>query len=201
MLAVGLARFVTRELGKPSRLTGLLLNAANAPVNSRALKLLAVDPGERVIEVGFGGGRSLAELAAHAHFVAGVDRSAAAVDGARKRLAREIAAGAVEVAQASVEDLPFPDESFDCGLCVHAIYFWPDPHAGLAEMVRTLRPGGRLVLATSLKGPPEAMARNGFGHLDRTAQEMLLRDAGFGDVRFSTSRGALLAQARRPSTG
>jgi len=197
MARVGLARTVTRQLGEPSRLAGLVLNRANRRVNSCALELLDVQPTEHVIEIGFGGGRALAEVARGAGFAAGVDRSRAAVTSARNQFATEIEAGRVEIAEASVEALPFAERSFHCAFTVHTIYFWPQPDEGLAEVARVLRPGGRLVLVTSLKPPPKAIAKHGFGHLERSEQQIMLSRAGFTDIEFVTRGAALFATARR----
>ncbi len=57
-------------------------------------------------------------------------------------------AGVADVVTA--EFLPFPDESFDLVLCTEAFDFVPDPVAGLAEMRRVLRPGGKLLMTVSL---------------------------------------------------
>jgi 2-polyprenyl-3-methyl-5-hydroxy-6-metoxy-1,4-benzoquinol methylase len=48
----------------------------------------------------------------------------------------------------SVMDLPFPDESFDYVVCTEVIEHTVEPHRGVAEVARVLRPGGTLVLTT-----------------------------------------------------
>jgi SAM-dependent methyltransferase len=57
-------------------------------------------------------------------------------------------AGVADVVTA--EFLPFPDQSFDLVLCTEGFDFVPDPVAGLAEMRRVLRPGGKLLMTVSL---------------------------------------------------
>ena len=54
----------------------------------------------------------------------------------------------VSIAQASALDLPFAPFSFDAVLATLLLCRLPDPVKGLAQMVRVLRPGGRLLLAT-----------------------------------------------------
>jgi SAM-dependent methyltransferase len=54
----------------------------------------------------------------------------------------------VKVAQASALDLPFAALTFDVVMATLLLCRLPDPVAGLAQMVRVLRPGGRLLLAT-----------------------------------------------------
>ncbi|WP_298470539.1 class I SAM-dependent methyltransferase [uncultured Erythrobacter sp.] len=51
-----------------------------------------------------------------------------------------------DVVQASAEDLPFPDKSFDASMAVLTVHHWPDQQAGLREMRRVTR--GRIVLLT-----------------------------------------------------
>jgi ubiquinone/menaquinone biosynthesis C-methylase UbiE len=60
---------------------------------------------------------------------------------------------------ADVQDLPFPDGSFDAVLANHMLYHVPDRPRGLSEIRRVLRPGGRLYAAT-----------NGAAHLGRIRQ-------------------------------
>jgi arsenite methyltransferase len=136
---MGLARFIAHQLGRPSRVTGRLLNLANARGNERAVELLDVSSDQRALDVGFGGGVALGKLAARAQSVAGIDRSEAAVGSVRQRFRREIEEGGLHVELASVEAIPFDDESFDQVLTVHTIYFWPDPERGLRETLRVLK--------------------------------------------------------------
>src|SRR3954453_2375627 len=181
---MGPARFIAHQLGRPSRITGRLLNLANASGNARAVELLELSSDHRALDVGFGGGVALGELVGGARSVAGIDHSEAAVRSARQRFRREIEEGRLQVELASVEAIPFEDASFDRILTVHTIYFWPDPERGLREILRVLRSGGRLVLATDVKGPRKAVASHGFNSYGQEQQSELLRAAGFSAVRF-----------------
>jgi ubiquinone/menaquinone biosynthesis C-methylase UbiE len=97
----------------------------------------------RVLEVAIGTGRSL-PFYADAVELTGVDLSPAMLDLARRRaaeLGRE-----VELLEADAEHLPFDDVRFDTVVCELALCSIPRPTAALAEMVRVLKPGGRLLL-------------------------------------------------------
>jgi len=52
----------------------------------------------------------------------------------------------VTLRQGSAHELPFPEASFDTVLCTFGLCAIPDPAAAVGEMVRVLRPGGRLIL-------------------------------------------------------
>jgi SAM-dependent methyltransferase len=54
----------------------------------------------------------------------------------------------VRVEHADLLDLPYPDDSFDYVTCVSTVEHTPDPRRALAEMVRCVRPGGRVLLTT-----------------------------------------------------
>ena len=66
---------------------------------------------------------------------------------ASRRNRRGIEAGRVALRQASAEDLPFPEASFDKVLLVHTVYFWPELAPAFREIARVLRPAGRVVVA------------------------------------------------------
>jgi ubiquinone/menaquinone biosynthesis C-methylase UbiE len=122
---------------------------------------MEVQPDGRVLEIGFGPGVSLAYLAQQAQQVIGVDVSGVMVQQARKRNAQAIAAGRVELHQASAERLPLAAASYDKVLSINSIQIWPDPAAGLREVRRVLKPGGRLALGfagPALPFEPQAAA-------------------------------------------
>jgi SAM-dependent methyltransferase len=100
--------------------------------------LAGVAVGQRVLDVGCGPGALTAELAARvgAVSVTAVDPSEPFVAAARARNP------GVEVQQASAEQLPFPDATFDAALAQLVVHFMADPVAGLGEMRRVTRPDG-----------------------------------------------------------
>jgi len=148
------------------------------------LARLEVAPEDRLLELGFGSGRLLAQVAArasHGH-VAGVEPSLAMLRHAARRNARLVAAGRVALRQGSSRDLSdFAEASFDGVYGVHVPCFWDEPTRDLAEIARVLRPGGRLVLGYwPEETPPPCI---------RVAElEARLGEAGFGAVRTERER-------------
>jgi ubiquinone/menaquinone biosynthesis C-methylase UbiE len=107
---------------------------------------LAVEPGDRALDVGCGPGFYCAELLAEV----GSSGSVVGIDGspAMLALAAQRCEGAdnVEFHEADATSLPVPDASVDRALCVQVLEYLADPDAALAEMHRTLRPRGRVVV-------------------------------------------------------
>jgi arsenite methyltransferase len=143
-----LVAFVAAQLRRPRgwfgrRVMAPVLNEGNKPLLDAALEAAAPVPGERVLDVGFGGGYTLERLAAVVgpESVAGVELSDAMIAAVRERCG-----DAFDLRLADAAALPLPDACIDVVLSVNTIYFWPDPGRVLAEMARVLKPGGRVVL-------------------------------------------------------
>jgi SAM-dependent methyltransferase len=112
------------------------------------LAALALEPGERVIDVGSGPGLLACQMAAvvgPAGAVVGVDASDSMLALAK---ARRPPAGsaAVEFKHAMADALPFPDASFDVAVSTQVYEYVPDVPRALMELHRLLRPGGRVVI-------------------------------------------------------
>jgi SAM-dependent methyltransferase len=107
---------------------------------------LAATPGERILDVGCGpgfyGGELLEELGPDGSIV-GLDSSASMLALAARRCAGH---GNVEFREADATSLPVEDASFDAAVCVQVLEYVPDLEAGLDELYRALRPGGRVVI-------------------------------------------------------
>ena len=158
-------------------------------MNRLTLERLDPGPADDVLEIGFGGGGLLAMLlAATGGRVIGVDLSPAMVARARRRFAGE---PRVELHVASVQALPLADASVDRACSVNNIYFWPDPAAGMAELARTVRPGGRVAIAFE---PTDELRkwpghRFGFRLFDEEEVRALMEGAGFAAIRRAEGSG------------
>jgi SAM-dependent methyltransferase len=99
--------------------------------------------GKDVIELGCGTAYFGAWLARRGARVVGVDITPAQLETAR-RLQQETGLD-MEFIEASAEDVPLPDASFDLAVSEYGASIWCDPELWIAEAARLLRPGGRLV--------------------------------------------------------
>ena len=108
------------------------------------LRALPPIEGKDVIELGCGTGYFGAWLRrAGAGRVVGVDVTPAQLDTAR-RCEAEFHLG-LEFVEASAEDVPLPDTSFDLAVSEYGASIWCEPGAWIGEAARLLRPGGELV--------------------------------------------------------
>lgn len=98
--------------------------------------------GKDVIELGCGTAYFGAWLAKRGARVVGVDVTPAQLDTAR-RLQQETGLD-MQFLEASAEDVPLPDASFDLAVSEYGASIWCDPEVWIAEAARLLRPGGRL---------------------------------------------------------
>jgi ubiquinone/menaquinone biosynthesis C-methylase UbiE len=173
--------------------------AIGEPLANGLIRLAAVRPDERVLDVACGTGivaRLVSDQVDSNGTVAGVDINPGMLEVARSNTPADMS---IEWHESAAEDMPLPDEAFDVVLCQLSLQFIPDKLAALQEMHRVLAPGGRLLL--NLPGPAgnlfvilaEAMERHisaeaaGFvTHVfslhDTTEIEQLLGEAGFHDI-------------------
>jgi len=159
------------------------------------LDALAPAPGERLLEIGCGGGLLLAEALAAGAVATGVDHSADMVALARAR------APAADVMLARAESLPFAARAFDAIAMSAVFFFLPDPVLVLRECRRVLRGDGRLAIYTTsaeLRGTPaapEPVASRSHFHTDEELAA-LARRAGLRGVGVRNDDGGQLLTAR-----
>lgn len=112
------------------------------------LKHVRIQDDFTILDVGCGGGRTIEKLAAMAPngMVFGVDYAKGSVAASRAKNAESIKAGRVDIHQASVSALPFPDDKFDLVTAVETQYYWPDLVNDMREILRVLKPGGTLIV-------------------------------------------------------
>ena len=105
---------------------------------------LAMAANERLLDVGCGMGDMACGYAAGGATVTGVDASAAMLDAARGRAQRESVSVDFHVGDATALD--FPDNAFDACRSERVLQWVPDIGAAVRDIVRVVRPGGRLCL-------------------------------------------------------
>lgn len=115
----------------------------------------ALPEGGRVLEVGSGPGHLAIQMAsAHGLDVVGLDLDAAMIERARGNAARTAAATPPSFVVGDVASLPFPDDTFDVVVSTLSMHHWEDPSAGLNEIARVLKPGGRALIWDLGPGAP-----------------------------------------------
>jgi SAM-dependent methyltransferase len=111
-----------------------------------------ITAGERVLDLGCGGGRHAFELYRRGANVVACDLDLAELAGVQNMFRAMIAAGeppagaTAAVVQGNVLSLPFPDGSFDAVIISEVLEHIPDDEQAMAEIARIVRPGGRVAV-------------------------------------------------------
>jgi ubiquinone/menaquinone biosynthesis C-methylase UbiE len=191
-----LVPLILYQVRKPSRWIGrpmlLSMNKSHSSMTDWGLRQLRIERGFAILDVGCGGGRTIEKLWAMTDGpVCGIDYSAESVALARKVNAAAIGAGHVDIRQAPVSAIPFPDGRFDLATAIETHYYWPDIVAGMKEIRRVLKPGGTaMLLAESYKGAPlhqfqwAVMTALRAVHLSVDEHRQAFEAAGFTDVKI-----------------
>jgi SAM-dependent methyltransferase len=178
------------------------------PVFEQCLGDLGVSEGTRLLDVGCGAGLALRLAADRGADVSGLDAAEGMLEHARRRVP------AAPLVQGEIEQLPFGDASFDIVTGFNSFQYAASPGRALAEAVRVIRPGGRVLamvwgpadqcqsapyLASlgKLMPPPPPGAPGPFALSDAGVLADLLRGAGLEgvDVRDAPSRWRFPDQA------
>lgn len=167
---------------------------------------LRLGPGDLVVDVACGPGNFTSAFAA----AVGPDGHAVGVDLSEPMLARarrDNAHPRATYLRVDAHHLPFPEGSVDAVSCYAALYLIPDPYAVLEEMVRVVRPGGRLALMASKASPhgwlrpaqARALGMGGLRMFDADDFTRRLRAAGFTEVEQELHGVAQYVSATAPA--
>lgn len=154
------------------------------------LDALDLPAGAQILDAGCGSGRTMVELADYGT-VSGVELNEHAAEVARAR-------GVGEVRIGRLEQLPWPDASFDLMTCLDVIEHTPDDRATLAELARVCRPGGRALITVPAYPALWSMHDEANHHYRRYSRAMLraaCTGGGWRLERMSSFNGLLLAPA------
>jgi len=151
---MNLKTFISKQARKPSGLFGRwvmskIFDHGNAAINDFMKEQLLLQEKDHILEIGFGTGKLIFEMAKQVNkgLIEGIDLSDTMVAIAEKEIKNYIAAGRVIIRQGNFEETAYNDNCFDKIFSANTIYFWPQPDNFIKNILRILKPGGKLILA------------------------------------------------------
>jgi ubiquinone/menaquinone biosynthesis C-methylase UbiE len=147
---------------KIAKVYDVLAEHSEAPVREAGLAMLNAQPGQHVLEIGFGTGHSLIELArsvGRSGRVFGIDLSEKMLEISQELAAREGLDEWIELSCGDAVHLPYESESLDGIFMSFTLELFDTPEIPLvlAECKRVLKPGGRIVVVGMSRLLPEGL--------------------------------------------
>jgi ubiquinone/menaquinone biosynthesis C-methylase UbiE len=168
----------------------LMLRGKWQALRRKTADLAQLQPGETVLDVGCGTGTQALiakERVGETGRVSGIDPSSQMIARARWKAKRRRLP--VDFQAAVIEQLPFPDQTFDVVLSTFMMHQLPDDlkRQGLVEIARVLKPGGRLLVVDTRRpeehaGQPARPVHVGPWNSGVQDQPALMQAAGFSQV-------------------
>lgn len=206
-------RSVAQAFGYSTDDLALLPSQANMGLScGNPVALAGLQKGDVVVDLGCGGGLDVflaAKRVGPTGKAIGIDMTPDMIERA-KAGAAQVGATNVEFHLARIDQLPLRDASVDCIISNCVINLVPDKSAAFREILRVLKPGGRLVVSDiALKRPlptdvvHDVQAYVGCiaGAIQTSEYERLVREAGFESVVVQDTGANLNAYAQAGSEG
>jgi len=186
------------------------MNKSHDAMTAWGLNHVTIKSQFHILDVGCGGGRTIEKLAAIARMgvIYGIDYAEGSVAVSRKHNASLIKSGHVIIKKGSVSQLPFPDNTFDLVTAVETQYYWPDLNGDMREILRVLKPAGKLVVIAEmykggkydrLKWPVMWLLRS--SHLSVSDHRELFSSTGYRNAEIfeETNKGWICGTAMKPA--
>jgi ubiquinone/menaquinone biosynthesis C-methylase UbiE len=185
------------------------MNISHTQMTDWGLGHLSIREQDTILDVGCGGGGTVHKLAKKATNgkVYGIDFSSESVMVSRKTSKQFIQMGRVVIRQGAVSRLAFSDSMFDLVTAVNTHNYWPDLANDMQEILRVLKPGGKLIIIGSVyKGGKNDKRNQKFAELIKIAfpsvnelREIFLM-AGYTEVQLfeKYNRSWMCAIGRKP---
>jgi ubiquinone/menaquinone biosynthesis C-methylase UbiE len=144
------------QAGRPQGCLGRFIvramNSGHSNLARWGLGFVEIAPDMDVLDIGCGGGRTVARLAGMVTEgkVVGIDYSPDAVAVAKRKNRALIGEGRVEILRGDVSSMSFDEGAFDLVTAIETHYFWPDLPSDLREVHRVTKRGGRLLVVGAL---------------------------------------------------
>jgi len=180
-----------KQLREPEGAVGVAVahwtSEHNKAANEKTVAELGIEPGSRVLEIGFGDGRTVPKVIAQADGVqyTGIDISSTMVEEASRFNEELVSSGKASFVLGSSQKMPFEDNTFERVFSIGVIHFWTEPKVALEEVHRVLRPGGLMLMGCLAPQGAPVFARPEYGfHLrEASAWKKLCGAAGFSDLK------------------
>jgi len=211
--SMGIMSKLGQQWRKPTGSLGrLLLSAMNinhSKLTDWALSHISIGRHDTILDVGCGGGATVQKLAriASEGKVCGIDLSEESVKVSNRRNKQLIKTDRVEIRHGTVSSLPFSDAMFDLVTAVNTHNYWPNLVADMREVLRVLKPGGKLmIVGGGYKGGKNANRNEKFAKLVNiplhSVNELskLFSMAGYADVQIfeEHDRGWICGTGTKP---
>ena len=160
-----------------------------------------VEPNQTVVDIGTGTGILAIELARLGLRVIAIDHSSRMLEAARAKMAPETQLR-IELRLGEASKLPLADREVDAAFAHMVLHYLPSPADAIREMMRVVRPGGRIVVVDFVRHDHEWMRQElGVTWLGFSDEEVetWFREAGLADAQRDESAG-LSSSRELPAT-
>ena len=181
-----LAKHLRQPDGDTGKQVGLMMNKGNKHICLNTYDVLKPIDNEHTLEIGMGNGFFIKDLLQKATNLSytGVDFSPTMIKEAEELNQSFIQSGKVNFKEASIENLPFKDNTFNAITTTNTLYFWPNPLENAQGLLNVLKADGRLVIGYREKELMDQLELSKYGFTKYTVKEteLLLQNAGFKNI-------------------
>lgn len=176
-----LAKQFRNPEGILGRLAGMVMLFENRKINRWTIDRIAVQPGDYILEVGFGPGYAIEELFQRYRNlkIDGIDVSETMLSTAHSKNERAVESGRLKLYQGEIEDFSQNRSQYDKVISVNNYPLWKNKKKSLIRIHQMMKDGGRIAITVQPR-EEDASREKTFAHAIQIEQDLFY--AGFRDI-------------------